>query len=137
MLKPTNNITLENVKNSNYWELIALIVWNHYREEKYQDESSIKITEDWYGKHKSGGSYNIKWNNPEFKEEGYVRTLYSIQIEFTRNDYITYIDIKVETGNISYFGIYTDKSKKRSPNYSPSNINLMNWMLENKFIELV
>lgn len=44
------NITLENVKNSDYWNLIAILVWDHYSEKEEQDESKIKIEESWFGK---------------------------------------------------------------------------------------
>jgi len=39
------DITLEKIKQPNYWDLMAIIIWNHYSEEKYQDESKIKIEE--------------------------------------------------------------------------------------------
>jgi len=133
------NITLENVKKSTYWKLISILVWNHYSELKYQEESAIEITEDWYGKCSSGGSYASKWDTPGYFEEGYVRTLNAIVIKFTRSDYVTYIYIDT-TGNISCFGIYTDeeKGKSKSPHYegSQKNLDITNWMIENNFIDI-
>ena len=79
-------------------------------------------------------------NNPLYKDpnEMFVRTLGSICIKFTRSDYITYIYISVETGNIYYFGIYINPIKQGSPNYhSAKAIELMNWALDNKFIKLI
>jgi hypothetical protein len=55
-LRP-KNITLENVRKSNYWDLIASLVWNHYSEKEFQDESRIEITENWYGKGNDGDKY--------------------------------------------------------------------------------
>lgn len=43
MLKP-KNITLERVKQSKYWDLIGIMIWNHYSEFRYQRESMIEIT---------------------------------------------------------------------------------------------
>lgn len=138
ILKPTENITLENVKKSNYWELIALIVWNHYREKKYQNEKDIIISENYYGKHPTNGSrsYCSDWASPSYTEKDYIRTLGSIVIQFERSDYTTYIYLSVETGNVSYFGIYKDKTETRSPQYTgASTIQVMNWMLEHEFIK--
>lgn len=133
-----NNITLEKVKNSNLWELIALIVWNHYREERYQEENMIAVSEDWCGKSAEGGtiSYSSDWNNPEHAENNLIRTLQSIQIKFTRTDYVVYISIKIDTGNISVFGIYTDKENKKNPHFYYGNIDVTNWMLENNLLKI-
>lgn len=135
------NITLENVKKSNYWKLISILVWNHYSEKRFQEESKIDIKEDWYGKCNNGGSYAQRWNNPNFSEEGYVRTLNSIVITFTRNDYITYIYIHVD-GNIHCFGKYTNKKdieEYKRPNYTGAerNLDITNWLLENNFISII
>lgn len=131
------NITLENVKKSDYWNLIAILIWNHYSEKKYQDDSSIKIEEDWYGKCNSGGNYSIYWNDPNHFEEGYIRTLDSIKITFKRSDYITYIYIHCD-GNINIFGLYSDKSKESSPYFQGSqrNLDITNWMIKNNFINI-
>lgn len=132
----TKNITLENVKKSNYWELIALVVWNHYREKKYQDESKVQIIEQWYGKSNGCSSHSDQWNNPNYSENKFVRTLDKIKIIFTRSDYTTFIGIDVETGNVSYYAIFNDKNNDRTPNLYPQSIDLMNWMLEHDFIQL-
>lgn len=134
------NITLENVKLSTYWNLIAILVWNHYSEERYQEESAIEITEDWYGKCSSGGSYSDFWNDPNHFEEGHVRTLNAIVIKFTRSDYETYIYIYVD-GNINCFGFYTKRDEQgnlKSPHYEgrDRNLDLTNWMMENSFIDV-
>ena len=133
-----NNITLENVKKSKYWDLISILVWNHYSEKKYQDESCIEITEDWCGKFDGGSSHTHKWDDPNYSEEGYVRTLNAIVITFKRSDYITHIYIYCERGNINTFGSYIEKSNKY-PHYEGSkrNIDITNWMLENNLIKLV
>lgn len=130
------NITLENVKKSKYWDLISILVWNHYSEEKYQDESAIEITENWYGKFSGGSSHSDKWNSPDYCEEGCVRTLGSIVITFTRSDYVTYIYIHVN-GDISCFGQYVSAEKEsKSPHYDGAqrNLTVTNWMMENNFI---
>ncbi len=75
MLKVTNKLTLENVKKSNYWDLISYIVWNHYSETRYQDETLIEIKENWYGKGENGNSsHNNYWNNADYTELNYKRT---------------------------------------------------------------
>ena len=75
MLKP-NNITLESVKKSNYWNLIGILIWNHYSEKRFQDESMIKIYESWYGQGEEGSSsYSIHWDNPEYKEKDSDKSL--------------------------------------------------------------
>ena len=135
----TENITLENVKKSNYWELIAILVWNHYREEKYKDESQVEITESWYGQamDHEGSSHSTSWDNPDHKEKGYIRKLGSIDIKLTRTDYVTYICINTKNGNINCFGSYTDREKKVSPNYRNNNqIDVINWLLKHSFVEL-
>lgn len=132
------NITLENIRKSNYWDLIAMLVWNHYSEEKYQDESAITITEKWYGKCIGGSSHSSEWNNFNYFIKGYVRTLMSIQIKFTRSDYITYIDITTD-GNIYCHGYYTNKNEDGYPNYSTAcrNINKTNWLFENNLVNII
>lgn len=130
----TKNITLESVKKSKYWDLIASLVWNHYSEKRYQDESAIEMKEDWFGKALNGSTHSSKWDDPNYSEEGYVRTLNAIVIKFTRTDYVTYIYIHAD-GNIYCFGKYTDEEKnKKSPNYNYRNLDLTNWMIENNLI---
>ena len=41
------NINLESIKKSKYWDLIAILVWNHYSEKQYQDESMIEFEENY------------------------------------------------------------------------------------------
>jgi hypothetical protein len=131
------NINLENVKKSNYWDLIAILVWNHYSDVKYQEEDKIEIVESWYGKKKGGSSYNSYWNNPNHTEEGYIRTLGSINITFSRSDFITIITISV-SGNISCHGYYTDKNETKSPYYytAQRNMDKTNWLLQNNFVTI-
>jgi len=85
------NITLENVKKSDYWNLISILVWNHYSEEKYQDDSKIEIKEDWYGKCNSGGSYSSYWDDPSHsKEVTTIHTFMLTQMEtFIVTEFIT------------------------------------------------
>jgi len=64
------NITLENVKKSNYWDLISILVWNHYSDKEYQEEDKIEITESWYGKTHGGSSHSSDWNNTNYQQEG-------------------------------------------------------------------
>ena len=134
------NITLENVKKSNYWDLIAILVWNHYSEKHYQDESKITIEEVWYGKdiNGSGCEMSSQWNNPNHTREGCVRTLHSIKIIFTRNDYTTHININVN-GNISCYGFYSKNDDDKYPNYhgAQRNLDITNWMLDNHFLQLI
>ena len=117
------NITLENVKKSDYWNLISILVWNHYSELEHQEESKIKIEESWFGKFPGGGSYSYKWNDPNYSEEGSVRTLNAIVITLEREDYTTYIYLYVD-GNINCFGMYSDKSLKKTPHYEELSRNL-------------
>ena len=132
------NITLENVKESKYWDLIAILVWNHYSEERYQDNSCIEIKEQWCGISNIGSLHSNLWNNPDFKEDGFIRTLNYIEIKFKRSDYITYININTD-GNIHCFGFYTDKKNEKTPNYhnAQRNLDITNWMLDNGFIEII
>ena len=132
------NITLENVKKSKYWDLIAILIWNHYSEERYQDNSCIEIEETYYGKGNGVSSWGACWDNPEYKDERFERTLDSVIIIFKRDDYITYIYIHTD-GNIKCFGEYTDKEKSRPPYYSGGqrSLDITNWMLDNGFIEIV
>lgn len=133
------NITLENIKNSNYWGLISILVWNHYSEKELQNESDIEIEENWYGKFPGGGSFSDKWNDPNYSEKEGIRTLRSIVIIFKRIDYITYIHINTN-GNINCFGVYTDKDIKdnKQPNYhgSQRNLDITNWLIENNLISI-
>lgn len=130
------NITLENVKNSNYWDLIAILVWNHYSESRFQDESKIEITESWCGKSKGSVCFSSEWDKPDYTEEGYTRTLWGIRIVFTRTDYITHINLTT-SGRISIWGYYVDKSKKSSPIFDgfQNALGIINWQLHNKFVE--
>lgn len=139
MIKPIKeNITLENVKNSNYWDLIAIIVWNHYSEKRFQDESQIEIKESWCGKSvdRSSTSFSSSWDNPDYVEEGWIRTLHAVKIIFTRSDYVTHININV-SGNVSVWGFYVNKEKKEQPNYGGLHqvINIVNWLLQNNFVK--
>lgn len=129
------NITLENVKKSDYWNLISILVWNHYSELEHQEESKIKIEESWFGKFPGGGSYSNKWNDPNYSEEGSVRTLNAIVITFEREDYTTYIYLYVD-GNINCFGMYSDKSLKKTPHYEGlrRNLDITNWLMKNNFV---
>jgi len=136
MLLATQNITLENVKKSNYWDLIAHIVWNHYSESKFQDESMVEIKEDWCGvsHNKSSKSMGSQWDNPEYIEDGYIRTLNSIEIIFKRSDYTTWINIMINDGSVHYFTIYNDKSNHSTPQFYPNNIDVVNWCISNGFL---
>ena len=129
------NITLENVKKSDYWNLISILVWNHYSELEHQEESKIKIEESWFGKFPGGGSYSYKWNDPNYSEEGSVRTLNAIVITLEREDYTTYIYLYVD-GNINCFGMYSDKSLKKTPHYEglSRNLDITNWLMKNNFV---
>lgn len=132
------NITLENIKKSNYWDLIAILIWNHYRDEEEQDESAITMDEQWYGLNKTGSSssHRVKWNNPSYKEPDYTRTLYSIKITFVRTDYTTYIDIKLD-GTVVCIGRYSDPTKKGYLSYSYSSLDVVNWLCKNDFISVI
>lgn len=133
------NITLENVKKSNYWDLIAILIWNHYSEKRFQDESKIEITESWYGKRGDSSSYFSKdWDNPDYTEEGYERALYGVKIIFTRSDYITHIMLTT-SGNIYTGGYYVDKSKTSQPIFSGSQraMDIVNWQLQNNFVKFI
>lgn len=132
-----NNITLEKIKKSNYWELIALVVCNHYRETKYQDENLVEISEDWYAVHVSGNgdTWSSKWKDPKYKEEGYIRTLIAIFIQLKRNDYITNIIINTINGNISVNGYYLDEHEINNPTYRYCNLDVTNWMLDNNLLK--
>lgn len=130
-----HNITLENVKNSDYWNLISILVWDHYSEIEHQDESKIKIQESWCGKFPGGSSYSSKWDDPNYSEEGSVRTLNAIVITFEREDYKTYIYLYVD-GNINCFGMYSDKSVEKAPHYGGMrrNLDITNWLMKNNFV---
>lgn len=141
MVIVANNITLEKVIKSNYWDLIAILVWNHYSEKKFQDNSMIEIKENWYGKARSGSSHSNHWNDPNYSEPGYVRTLGNIVITFKRSDYITSIYINVN-GNIYTFGYYTDTNIQpagKSPVYEgvQRNLDLTNWMIKNNMLKII
>lgn len=131
-----NELTLENVKKSNYWDLIALIVWGHYTDQKFQEDSKITISEKWYGVGECGAnSYHTdEWNNPDFKKDGFVRTLQSIKIHFERNDYNTHIGLDL-SGTINYFALSNETHKTVNlQNYN--SLAITNWMLENNFFEI-
>lgn len=136
------NITLENVKKSKYWDLIAILVWNHYLEEQYQDESMIEFEENYRGVSNGCISYSKKWDDPNYVEPGLTRELSSILIIFKRSDYVTYIFIHID-GNITCFGKYinclTEEKKNKFPNYTGSqrNLTITNWMIENNFINII
>ena len=138
-LKATNKITLENVKKSNYWDLISLLVWNHYSEKKYQDEGLIEITENWYGKGINNGcaSYSYHWDNPSHTEEGYLRTLNGIKITLKRSDYNAYINIGTN-GRVECYGVYNDVNIKKTPNFynAQNNVKICNWLLANEFLTI-
>lgn len=136
----TKNITLENVKKSNYWGLIAILVWNHYNDIDEQDESRISFRESFYGQGDGCSSHSSDWDNPEYKQDGYVRTLESIIITLKRDDYDTFIYIH-SNGRINIIGQYTDDYKKRykltsSPEYRgiSNQLKIVNWLIENDFI---
>ncbi len=134
MLKP-NNITLERIKQSNYWDLIGIMIWNHYSEERYQDRSMIEIKESWYGQGEKGSSsHNYNWDNPNHKEEGYIRTLGNILIILKRTDYESTIFIDVKNGNINVYAVYTDREIKKQPYFYYGTTDVTNWMLENDLL---
>lgn len=135
-LTPTDQITLENVKKSDYWELISIIVWNHYKDKKYQDESMISFEEHWCGVSPIETSYNQKWNDPSHKELGYIRSLYCIAILLKRSDYLTRISIYKDSGNVFIVGKYTRNDIKSSPYYSYGTVDVCNWMLKNGFLKI-
>ena len=136
------NITLENIKKSKYWDLIAILVWNHYSEKQYQNESMIEFEENYKGVSNDCISYSKKLDDPNYTEPGLTRELSSILIIFKRTDYVTYIFIHID-GNITCFGKYvnclTEEKKNKSPNYTGSqrNLNITNWMIENNFINVI
>lgn len=133
------NITLENVRKSNYWKLISILVWNHYTEKEHQDENAITIKEQWCGTGGGFTSLNDNWDNPNYSEPGLIRQLECIKIIFKRHDYITHIYIHA-SGNIDCFGLYTDTDKtiNECPYYygSKRNLDITNWMLENSFLTI-
>lgn len=133
-------ITLENIKKSNYWELIAILVWNHYSDLEYQNESSLDFSENWYGEGEDNqsSSNSSLWNDPLHSEIGYTRKLLSIKITLKRPDYISYIHIYT-SGRIYCLGRYTDENKKCRPNYSGNsrNLDLTNWLFQNNFITIL
>lgn len=132
-----NNITLKKVKNSNLWELFAIVIWDHYKEQKYQNNSMIEISEDWYGVNKNGSSsIRIEWNDKNYKENDFKRTLRSIVIKFSRTDYTTYFYINVKTGNINVFAHYTDQTGRNNPVFYLRSVDICNWMLENNLIKI-
>ena len=102
---------------------------------KKQIEEIIKIEESWFGKFPGGGSYSYKWNDPNYSEEGSVRTLNAIVITLEREDYTTYIYLYVD-GNINCFGMYSDKSVKKVPYYEGlrRNLDITNWLMKNNFV---
>lgn len=111
------------------------MIWNHYSEAKYQDESMIAIYESWYGQGKNGSSNHSKyWDNPEHKEEGYERTLGYIQIDINRTDYESTIYINVRNGNVSIHAVYVDREIKRQPIFYYGTTDVTNWMLENNLL---
>ena len=133
------NVTLKNVKNSDYWALLAIIIWGHYSEEKYQDESKVSFTEKYYGKGYTGiKSFSSLWDDPSYNKEGFTRTLRSIRIKFERSDYNTYIHIPVDTEEVLYYGMYLDRSEdKSSPRFGTNkNLRITNWMLDNGFYQI-
>ena len=137
------NINLKSVSQSSYWELIAILVWGHYKEKRYQDERDVSFSEIWYGKEECGGlggSFSSKWNNPEYSEPGYIRSLHAIKIEFERSDLTTIIMLYCD-GNINCFGYYKDKNKVEKgefPTYEGAkrNLTLTNWMLKNNLLKI-
>ena len=133
-----NNITLENVKKANLWELIAIIVWNHYREARFQEENMIEVSENWCGKTAYGNStsFSNDWDNPEFTEKDFIRTLHSIDIKFTRSDYIVYIFIHVSDGNVNVYSKYTDKTNEKEPKLYFGTTDVTNWLLENDLLKV-
>jgi len=132
-----NNITLDNIKKSNYWDLISILIWNHYSETRYQDESMIEISEQWYGQGEKGSSsHNNSWNNPNHKEKDFERTLGYILIKFKRSDYESSIFINVRNGNIQLYAVYVDKTIKKSPYFYYGTTDVINWMLENNLLKL-
>lgn len=132
------NITLENVKKSDYWNLIAILVWGHYSEKKYQNEDDIEISESWYGKNSVSSSYHPRWNNPNHSEKAYVRTLDFILIKLATKYHTTHITISMK-GNISCYGFYYDKEEKTMPTYNSAqrNIEKTNWLLKNNFLKVI
>jgi hypothetical protein len=133
-------ITLSNVKKSNYWDLLALIVWNHYSEERFQDESMVDISEQWHGLADDGnGSYSSShWQNKNHTQEGYTRTLESIQIKLTRSDYIARINLTIGSGAVHFYAhsvLEEENFKHRRLNVYNS-LAITNWMLTNEFFKI-
>tara|TARA_R110000772_G_scaffold154835_2_gene265883 strand:- start:278 stop:700 length:423 start_codon:yes stop_codon:yes gene_type:complete len=127
-------ITLENVSNSNYWDLIGLIIWSHYSEKHHQDDSMISFEEKWYGKRNndSGGQYSPDWKNPSHKAEGYTRTMTGVVIKFKRPDYTARITISLN-GCVHHFGIENSDDRKTVHFNKHNSLAITNWMLSNDF----
>lgn len=137
MLAPiSNNISLENLRSSDYWKLVSIVVWNHYSEEKFQNDGDIDLKEVWYGKSIEGRSSNHSesWDSEDYSLDGYVRSLHAVRVILRRLDYCTYINI-LHTGDVTVFGKYNDHRSK-SPSYSYSGLKVTNWMLENGFLKV-
>lgn len=131
-LVPTKNITLENVKNSDYWSLLSICVWSHLKEERFKEESRISFSEGWYGKGGPGHSrHGREWNDPNYSLEGYTRTLKKITITYKEIDKSTDIIINPETGNISKF------SSSVGDVGINKNVEICNWLLDNGFLTIV
>jgi len=138
MLQATNRITLKNVKKSDYWNLIALIVWNHFSEKTFQNENLIQITEEWFGVSKDGKYYltGPQWNSRTYTFKDFKRTLCCIKLTLTRHNYTVYIKIYTD-GNITHSAQYNQVSTPYTPQFYPKALDLMNWCIKNNFLNLV
>lgn len=136
-----SQITLENVRNSDYWGLISLIVWNHYSEKKHQEGYKISFEEEWYGKatNNSGSQHSENWKNPSYTVPNYIRTMSGITIRFEREDYSVRIKLSCESGCIHSSGRYNVKETGERGRLKLQTYNIMqisNWMLKHNFFIL-
>jgi len=73
-LKQIKEFNKETVTNDIAFEIFAIAgCWNHYREEKHKSKG-FEATEKFYGQGKGSRLHSDSWNNPNYTQEGYVRT---------------------------------------------------------------
>lgn len=129
--------TIEHVLDSDYWGLIAILIWEHYSEKNRQDPNKITVTEKWYGKASWGSSHNSNWQDPNHTEKDYTRTLSGIIITFKGSDYTAHIKLSV-SGNVATNAYYNSKNEDAKPFfYGPErNLDITNWLINNNFIKI-
>jgi len=124
---PVKPFNLENLKKSNYLELINLI-------NNIETNCLIELGEHWVGVGENSTVGSNKWAKEGYSEPGYTRTLMGVTIKIEEAK--RHINILITAdGNIGIHCSINDENGFNIFNV-PINKKIITWLLENDFIKI-